>query len=358
MISEENSKRITSLRFILTVFVVLIHNLINKEIADESNLIYRNSNFGLYIENIILFFTASAVPLFCLFAGYLQAIKQDSYRVLVQKKTKSLLLPYILWILVYLLFERFLRNCLQSIFTSGSIDFCIHENWTIKEYFYHIIGYSNEVGGAPLVAGQLWFVRNLFIYMMLSPLLILLVKKIPFCFIASVFLFFLSVQFVREGFLTYSLFYYICGLYWGVYDLDLFGEIDKIKWYEIAICFILLFLPPIFNYQIPCYFVLNTLFASLVMLKLSSVFIKNDKCFAITKYLAGYSFFLYAVHFPVINEVAHKVWLHLFPMKNTFFCLFQFFGCAIFIVIIGTLIGILLRKICPPLFALLNGGRK
>ena len=95
MISEETSKRITSLRFLLAILVVFIHNSISHEMAVESDYVYNNSNIGIWIQNIIVFFTASAVPLFLLFAGYLQVKKSDSYRTLVRKKIRSLLIPYI-----------------------------------------------------------------------------------------------------------------------------------------------------------------------------------------------------------------------------------------------------------------------
>ena len=60
---------------------------------------------------------------------------------------------------------------------------------------------------------------------------------------------------------------------------------------------------------------------------------------------------------PLLSEYLKKLWIHFFPMKNGFFCLFEYFGVTILIVVIGTGIGIVLKKICPKLFILLNGGR-
>ena len=61
---------------------------------------------------------------------------------------------------------------------------------------------------------------------------------------------------------------------------------------------------------------------------------------------------------PVILHILQKVWLKFFPMKNTFFCLFEYFGVTILTVIIGVGLGQLLRKFLPYLYALLNGGRR
>lgn len=359
MISEETSKRITSLRFLLAVFVVFIHNTISQEMAVENSYVYNNSTTGVWIQNIIAFFTASAVPLFLLFAGYLQVKKSDSYRTLVRKKIRSFLIPYILWIALYLFYETLIRSWFAQAVPSLISDHNnVYKFWSVKDYFFHILGYSSEQGGVPLAAGQFWFVRNLFIFVLLSPLFVFLVKKVPFFVFILISAIFSSVNIVCEANLPYSLFYYICGLYWSVYDFDLFEKIDRIKWYEIGLCFVLVFLLKFFHYQLPCSFALTTLFSSLIILKFSGVIVKNNTIFEKTKYLSDFSFFLYAIHMPVLNVIVQKIWLRVFPMKNAFFCLFQFFGGTIIIVVIGTCIGIILRKICPPLFSLLNGGRK
>lgn len=36
----------------------------------------------------------------------------------------------------------------------------------------------------------------------------------------------------------------------------------------------------------------------------------------------------------------------------------EYFGVSVLVVALGTGFGILLKKICPPLFAVLNGGRR
>ena len=70
-----------------------------------------------------------------------------------------------------------------------------------------------------------------------------------------------------------------------------------------------------------------------------------------------YSFFLYASHFMVFTGFIELGWLRLFPMTNALFQLFDFFGIALVKIVLFTFIGIFLRKICPPAFRLLNGGR-
>ena len=99
------------------------------------------------------------------------------------------------------------------------------------------------------------------------------------------------------------------------------------------------------------------LFMCILVLKLSKLPAENERIFSIAKKLSVYSFFLYAIHMPALNELLKQVWLKFFPMKNTFFCLFEYFGVSFITILLSIGTGALLRKLCPPLFVLLNGGR-
>jgi len=82
-----------------------------------------------------------------------------------------------------------------------------------------------------------------------------------------------------------------------------------------------------------------------------------QKLFAWAAYLAEFSFFLYAVHLWKLFDLFQDLWLRFFPLKNGFFCLFHYFCYTALVVAIGTGMGIALKKICPPVFKLLTGGR-
>lgn len=97
--------------------------------------------------------------------------------------------------------------------------------------------------------------------------------------------------------------------------------------------------------------------ACVILLKLSGMIAVHDKVFKTASYLAVFSFFLFAAHTPALQEIIRRVWLRFFPMKNQFFCIFEYFGVNILTVLIGTGAGILLRKAFPRFFGLITGGR-
>ena len=107
-ISEDTSKRITALRFLLIVFVVFIHNnFTTKTIAEEFEktgvlTLFKPNAFSEWTQLFISQGIARcAVPLFFLFAAYLQAKKNDTYPTLLKKRAKSLLLPFVIWTAIY-----------------------------------------------------------------------------------------------------------------------------------------------------------------------------------------------------------------------------------------------------------------
>ena len=108
MIDINTSKRITSLRYLLAILVVFIHNnyLISTVAESGEDLLFNQTIFGEFIQLVISGGLAiGAVPLFLLFAGYLQIKKNDSYVILLKKRIHSLLIPYLIWIGIYLLYN-------------------------------------------------------------------------------------------------------------------------------------------------------------------------------------------------------------------------------------------------------------
>lgn len=90
LMTQETSRRITSLRFILSSLVVFIHNNFRaEELAKsvEKGLsvpVFNQSEPGAWIQRFISQGIAScAVPLFFLFSAYLFFRKNDSYKTVL-----------------------------------------------------------------------------------------------------------------------------------------------------------------------------------------------------------------------------------------------------------------------------------
>ncbi len=371
LIPENTSIRITSLRFLLSILVVFIHNNYTAEIINSLLVppAFSPNAFTVLLQFIISEgLGKSPVPLFFIFAAYLQAKKGDSYKVLVKKRIRSLVVPFVVWTAIYL-FCQFSYTYLAKVVLLKLIP-SLQLNpdktmftWGIKDWIIQLIGYGPCLSpglpyNVPLIASQFWFVRDLIILVLISPILVSLIKKFPigtFLFLNIIHFSGMQIYFVVD----YALYFYSIGLFWGIYDLDLFETVDKISWPVTIILFILTFVGekyfPIETQELMSKF--KVILSCVFFLKLSALIVKNEKIFSISKYLAPFSFFLYAIHMPVLLTFVQRLWLKVLPMKNPFFCLLEYFGATILIILIGTGLGIALKKIFPKLFAILTGGR-
>ena len=369
IIPAETSMRITALRFLLIVLVVFIHNNFRAEDIFKNALedgytpfAYENGLFGRWVQIFISDGIAKcAVPLFFMFASYLQFMKNDSYDVLLKKKARSLAVPYFLWPLLNIGFYVGVKLLVQAVFPAmlDRKNYFPMSEWGVKGWLHAFFGYENMAEGRTFggYVGQLWFVRDLFILIVFSPLLRLAVRKFPVCSLLAVSFFYFSDT--RPFFVaSQALFFYIIGLFWSEYDFDLFGFADKIKWKALVPLYLALwFATWKFYGEYSCTYWFMVAVSCLVLLKFSAVIVANKKAFAAAKYLAGFSFWLFAIHMPFLLLCVQVLWRKILPMTNTFFCMAEYFGVSVLVVAIGTGSGILLKKICPPLFRLLNGGR-
>ena len=367
VIPENDSKRITALRFLLAALVVFIHNNYTAQsvqttlLANGEPPVFVQNEFGRWLQLFISEGLArAAVPLFFMFAAYLQAKKDYSYGTLLKKKAKSLLLPFVLWTLIYVFYYAGLKLIVLKVapqLLANPDQNCL--SWTALDWFHKLVGYTPDGHGGiihpPAIAHHLWFVRDLLILSLLSPLFKLAARKIPaafFAFAAASFLARFNVYFVEPQ----ALFFYAAGLYWGMYEIPLFEKIDQIKWRELIPLFAIFFVAS--NVFCPNCRPLAVICACAILLKVSGAVASREKLYSRAAALSGFSFFLYAVHTPVLsNALADKFWIRLFPMTNTFFSLFEYFGVSLLTIAIGTGIAFALKKILPPIFGALNGGR-
>lgn len=117
-----------------------------------------------------------------MFAAFLQAKKNDSYLVLLKKRAKSLLLPYVLWMSLLAFFYGGLKLIVARIapqFLGQPENTCLI--WTVLDWVHKVFGYNPKPDGSgfdlPEFAVQFWFVRDLLILVVVSPVIKALVKS-------------------------------------------------------------------------------------------------------------------------------------------------------------------------------------
>ena len=367
LIDGETSGRITSLRYILSVLVVFIHNNFTAEtLADslaEGNKIppFVQSAAGEWIQFVISSgLGCCAVPLFFMFSAYLFFKKDTPYKTMLRKKTRGLLTPYFVWIALNIalvtLGKLFVARLNPSLLANPEKIPVL--TWSVLDWFKAFSGFGFDKCNHPFV-GQFWFVRDLLILFLISPVLRVIYRKFPkTSLIFCVFIYISGVT--PQGFDLdrAALLFFTLGYFWAEREFSPFAFADTFRWTELfaMFAFSVLGCNLIFKGNSVCS-ALKVLFSALIFLKLSGSIFRNQKAFNLAEKFSPFSFFLFAVHMPFLLICVQKLWLRFLPMKNSAFCLFEYFGVNIVVVVLGTFAGVILRKICPMLFGILNGGR-
>lgn len=169
------SRALAWLRFPLALLVVLIHTGYTSD----------KNDFAFYLGNMISNNLANiAVPTFFFISGYLffsKYIKFEykDYIAIIVKKSKTLLLPYIIWNLIMYIYIAAWH--LISDGTLGDI-----QPWELYKIFWakddgYVVtspfGYQFSILCSP-ICGVLWFIRDLMVVMLLSPLIWWIVRRL------------------------------------------------------------------------------------------------------------------------------------------------------------------------------------
>jgi surface polysaccharide O-acyltransferase-like enzyme len=172
--NEALSRKIKVLGFVSILLVVCSHsnNLkFNKKLVN----VYLTSDWAVnrIVENFVTDGIANiAVPFFFVFAGYLLFLGKGDpitfpwFTNKVRKRARTLLLPYLLWSLYGILLYYFLQQVspLRPFFTGPLV-----ESYRLLQFLDRLLLHP--------IPYQLWFVRDLMLFVLLSPVIHYVLSK-------------------------------------------------------------------------------------------------------------------------------------------------------------------------------------
>lgn len=348
-LSDESllSKTISFLRFPLIALVVFIHTR-QSDLYIEGTKVFELSEFPIFAKFEMIFaeiIPYIAVPLFFFISGFLffkGEFTKQTYLSKLKRRVHSLLIPYILWNIIIFLFYyltgRFdigdnLFDCLYKIFWS---------------YLY----------GCP-ICYQFWFIRDLMVAMILSPIFYWLIKytKGWIVLLFGLLWFYDNNEDVFLGLSYRVLFFFSLGAFFKIFSHNFVKEsLRAIKW--ILPLYVILFIITIllansefFKYSLSA----TTLLGMVVAVALPAKFISLGK-WHVNKFLTESSFFVYGYHAAAL-PVLFKIMFTLIKSPSEISLTFMLFFDPTVVILVGLGIYWLLRRYLPRLTAVLTGGR-
>ena len=346
MITKETSKKITFTQVIFTIMVVYIHayNLDIYAITNAGGI----SSVCYYLERIMYYVTAVAVPGFFFLSGYLFYATLIKENILKKYRSRlfSLVIPYIIWNIVGYLFWIVLEN-IPAIAQKLSTQHL----WTLS---LGSLGYAFILP----VNSPLWFMRNLFAVLLLAvPVWFVVKKKWGIIPLAGLLVVSILIRADKYN-LVYDLFLFALGGYVSLHINHLFqNDTNKtVRLISIGVLvsyiIISILLPEInlnkYGLQLP----IDTLLFASVWFCINRF---EKSTIMVTDHISDKRTFIYFSH-SILLESMEKLFFIL-TGKGVAYALVDYVVMPIITVTILVFVGGFLKKHFPKIWKILNGYR-
>ena len=348
-------------RISLIVGLVFLHyeSYPNSRISPFRGMDTEHFQVATFVNSFVLFFFFSVVPLLSMVSGWLFfSFADDARHQLLSrmgKRFKSLYIPLVLWNMLYLaiLWTVFAVDSHSPILEDINVNFGTAGPF---DYFNAIFGVTHHPIGF-----QFWFVRDLFVTVLVSPLLWIMLTRAPLIGAMALGLVWLSGFDLWIFFRTDVVFFFYLGGFLRLYKvpLEIAGRVAVWLLVAYVLLVALRTAAPYFMDPGSGYLEVATRAMRLVgVLACWGIFqrLALTPFGAVVARFGGFAFFLHAAHFPLLAFIKILLW-RLVPVENQFWMLTHYAVSVLITVAIGVAFGIALARLMPKQFAFLNGGR-
>ena len=346
-ISTLQSHALTIAVFLNTILVILRHSF-------NLHLYYKDGNPWMKVIDCNVFFqrfmdkyTCLAIPFFFLISGFLYFNNINQLNDCIKKIKKrfyTLLIPYLNWNVILIILCLILSTFPQlrpQLHRTYKLQYSL--SWIIEKLTY-----------SPII-GQFWYIRTLFIFILLSPLYFPLFK---YKFI-SLLIIILSItlwQLIDTSILsTEGICFFLLGGFLA-YHMFLPPKRPCKMWLWLILPQILIILIHTFSFIIPTYILKICIFIQIYTSWQFCLYLaSNVKVCHYLIEMNRHSFFLYATHGTILAGLS--LYLSKLLPHSLFFSIFAYILCFFSTLILSLVISFYLRKSFPRFYSLLTGGR-
>ena len=341
------SNAITWLRFPLIFLIILLHCYSVQRLEGSHETYFK------VLYPFSLWLGETGVPGFFFISGFLFFLSKKTYYQKLQARFHTLLIPYLLWnlILLTLYLVAWAADYPQNI-NGRSIT-----GYTFIDYvrLFWDRGSFDNGNFVPLLC-PLWYIRNLLIISILSPILYYIIR-----YAGKVFLLVITFWWMisyHNAFIPQTIVFFSLGAYFSIFDINPLHLVLKQK---------NLFLN-LFAIFAVCDIISHTAYGTPVNLQLHRLsLIFNIPAFLIlgdwstqhgynSKLLSNAAFIVFCVHYPIVVILRKLFIAHFFDAQESFHILL-YFVCVIITTLISLGIYLFMDKYLPNIKRILSGKR-
>lgn len=382
-----HSQALDLLRFPLACIIVFVHIFTNSSVTVQG-ITYPFADMPLTSSLVVFarcFLSAQSMPIYFFIAGYVFFVginfTMDVYERKMKNRFRSLVIPYFVWNIIAFAVKALPLIPIIGVLSAGEDKVIALHLANFLEIFwnnaYGVIQYPN----VPIIEGAdtypidfpLWFVRDLIIVAITTPMLSLLLRKFKRGFILALGLAWYLLPLTGLGHLYQILtayFFFSLGAYLSIHGRDVAHEFKRVKWFGYIgypVAAIALFLYVILTHQQNL--IMTQGFGNhLIFLKNAAVLTGLIFAFnlamacirrwqiRVSKNLATASFFIYAAHGAILTPTGKLVGAIITPYSDL--------HCAAYLLTEFALLSggllllfLLMKRLTPSLLRPLIGGR-
>lgn len=341
------SAAITWLRFPLISMIIMLHCY---------SVVRLDGARTFYFEAIYpfsLWLGETGVPCFFFISGYLFFLSRKSYKQKLKARFHTLFIPYILWNSILLAFY-------MIAYTVGhpqDINHTSIADYTLMDYMrlYWDRGSYDNGNFVPLLC-PFWYIRNLLILSILSPIFYYIVKYGRELFLLIIAIWWMNTH--HNAFILQTLLFFSLGAYFSIMNVNPLELIEKNKKSVLTLFTLFAFadiaMHTIYSTQVN----LQTHRLSLI-LNIPVLLLLADFCVAkgySRSFLTNSSFIVFAAHYPIV-VILRKYCATQFSEASDSTHVILYFICIIIATIASLLIYCILEKFSPKLKNILSGNR-
>lgn len=277
----------------------------------------------------------TGAPLFMIISGFLFFRKEVDWKANVNKKTKRLLIPFLIWSVFWVIFE----TVASMIFSNNRL--------VIGTDILSIIDavFGIPFGHEPLYT-PLWYIRELFILSIFAPLIQKPLRRWPCAFfLIGVMLWFLPIGFVLKK----TVVAFVIG---GVLSVKR-GCLERLNSVDCRYCILLLLVSGTISY------VRNDIFFSAsIVLNLVSVYlignriVQNSSLKYVSEKLSNHIFFIFVTHGKLLSLMQMA---YVSVLSNQIWVCFGYFFIPVICVLICIYVSFVFRKLFPKAYYISTG---
>lgn len=339
--------KVTTVNFILAIMVVLLHSQNILIYGDVMGTVVHGGEY--LISNTI---GDLAVPSFFMLSSYLFYRNYDKSKIVSKYKAraKSVLLPYLIWnLLYYVAFVLLVRlPVVSSIMQTQGVPISFTELLTSLVFYKY--------------NGVYWFMYQLILFIILSPLIYMLISR-KAGIVVLVILYLLNFRVARfpaiaQGLHLDMLLFWCIGCYFAMHKAKLFEKVESGKntFLCCAVTGVLVVVRFVLEFQelvIPhkAFILYSLLVGNVIVFWFALNVLRYEKTFSWMKI----TFFIYSFH-PLLVDFVKKGVAAVLPHNPMVAVANYFLAAGISLLIVfGT--AKLLKRFCPAVWGILNGGR-